>query len=1026
MSSANFNYGKVSKNTHSTKNIGGTLTIWALILMSVNFSGTFGASINNFIEIGYTEAPAFLAACFLYLFPFTFIIIEFVSLTKTKGNKSGMMGWVKIGAGRKLAFLTAFMFWFANLTFFMGALPNDVNNMFYTILGKDVTGNPWYMKALPWIMVGMFALITWLSVKGTGGMAFLITLGGTVFLVFLIIFVIVSTGAWIGMSTNALDGYGGISEGGFYLNNVGNGYTITNISDGVWVPVATNLEFNSLSDAEKFMNDISSSALQGDISITGNSGEWAIIGKNRSGVEFTVQVNWLESSHLLHFDHTYTSAQNPFIINDNLLNSDTHDKIIYGNVGGINWLWFSTFVWVIMACDGMQGYAVFADDVKGGRKNFAKALVIGALISGTLFTFGMFFVSVFPGNSLSNATQTTEGLMFYFLLGNIFHVDKEVVFQITFRLIGAIKFTAAMGSLILWTAAPVRTLFNDSGTGIFGSWITKKNEYGVPYRGAWLQFWIMVPLLVGPYLMIMVGGSEDAVNNFMEMVKTAGGSLGMIPPMFIFFAYFNLRLKKDREDRTFRMGSRGFGLVVSGMLLVVYAWIFLMSFFPYVPGDPSWIIGTILNSAALLFVFFPLLFYYLWYESKQKNVKIAIMNDIDPYLVIPSYVNSNIYYTRFWNEYLSKKIEEKDKLKVKFGSLYLDAKNNLSGNELKIRLKELDKEYKTLSKEIDVKFKLKFKESKQKYKQEAIKSLSKIKKQIHEYKYGFKEAKSKLIQEYNKKISNLGNEVISSEKKEEFKQKKTLLLEKQKLQLKNEINKFKNEINTKKEEFNKLIKECNDKEEKLIIKSKKDDFVANKLLDLRNRKYYWSDKHDLELIKLKGEYLGKKIELKQEIKHSIKWAKQHSYKNTIENLDFASNIIFNELDELKLSNGAKTFDAIRAYSRDEKISVLTDSIILDKENIILVSKDLKSYATYSINLNIVELIIDENHKKISVMSAGVKQELYKIRIVHYDQYIQQYEDWFVKDIDKFVNEFNKAKEKATPLILKETLIEEQL
>lgn len=1021
MSDTTYSHGKVASSSNK-KNVGGTLTMWALILMSVNFSGSFGASITNFIEIGYTEAPAFLAACFLYLFPFTFIIIEFVSLTKTKGNKSGMMGWVKVGAGRKLAFLTAFMFWFANLTYFMGSLPTDVNNMFYTILGKDVTTNPWYMKALPWIMVGMFALVTWLSVKGTGGMAFLITLGGSVFLIFLIIFLVVSTGAWFGMSTNMLDGYGGISEGGFYLNNINDGYSITVVNDGIWVPVGTNLEFNSLEDATSFMN-----AISGDGFTVSNSAEgiWNITGSSRDGVEFSVEAKWFNDSSMLHFDHTYTSAQNPFIINNELLNSDTQDKILFGNVGGMNWLWFSTFVWVIMACDGMQGYAVFADDVKGGRKNFSRALIIGALITGTLYTFGMFFVSVFPGNSLSNATQTTEGLMFYFLFGNLFGMDKELVFQLTFRIIGAIKFTAAMGSLILWTAAPVRTLFNDSGTGMFGSWVTKKNDHGVPYRGAWLQFWIMVPLLVGPYLMISFGGSEDAVNNFMEMVKTAGGSLGMIPPMFIFFAYFNLRLKNDREDRTFRMGSRGFGLAISGMLLVVYTWIFLMSFFPYVPGDPSWVTGTILNSVALLFVFFPLLFYYLWFENKQKNLKIAIQNGVDPYLIAPSYVKDDIYYTRFNRDLFEAKILEKDKLKDKYDKIYLKTAKDSQVKEYKSNMKAVDSQYKAESKLIDKKYKKLFAERKSSYRIAAKDELSTIADGIHKYKYGFKEDKAKLKEDYKKKLNTISNEIITPEAKAEFKAAKIELLAKQKIELQNEIDEFNSEISEKVSHYKTLIKETHDKDKKLILKAEKDDYVANRKLDLRNRKYYWADKHSLQLIELEGKYLGTKIQLQHEIKHSIKWAKEHSYKKEIESLDFTGNVIYNELENINFK-GTETFDAIRSYTADRKISKLTDALVISKTDLILISKDLKSYSTYSINLNIVEIIEDPDHKSINVLSAGKVRTLYKFRIVHYDQFIQQYEDWFVEDISGFKEAFYKAKAKIKPLSQKEMLHETEL
>lgn len=1014
--STTFNHGRVAKSKGG-KNIGGQLTMWALILMSVNIAGAFSTTVYNYINIGYTESPAFLVAIGIYLFPFTFVIIEFVSIKKTQGDRSGMMAWVKVGAGRKLAFLTAFMFWFANLTYFMGALPEDVNNMFFAFTGHDVTGAAWYQWALPFIMVAMFAFATYLSVKGVRGMGILITVGGTMFLVIVVVFVIVSSGAWVAMGTGAIDGYGKISEGGFYVSQGG----ITYIDSGVWMPVDSIIEFNNLEQMTAWSQSAYNDIITNGGSITADgAGKWIFQTSNGFGDQTFVHIelhsegarNWIE------FDHSYASAENPFIANPNLFDGYAGDDIIWGAVGGMNWMWFSTFVWVIMACDGMQGYASFADDVKGGRKNFSKALIYGALISGTMYTVGMFFVSVFPGDSLANASQTTIGLMSYFVIGNL-GGDKVKTFEVAFIIVGWAIFISKLGSLLVWTAAPVRTLFSDADNGIFGSWITKKNEAGVPYRGAWIQFWIMVPLLVIPYI-LSASGTGDGVNSFMEMVKTAGGSLGMIPPMFIFFAYFNLRLRHDREERTFRMGSRGFGLIVAGMLLVVYAWIFFMSFFPYDPNNSEWWVGTALNTAALAFVFFPLLFYYLWFEYKQKDVKIAIDNNYDPNMIVASYSKDKKFFTQWTKETIEKGQNEIKSLKTEFDKKYNSVSLLDSEEEYNLKLAELDKEYIRCKNVIKHNYKNELNNVIGKIKEQGKAELDKLKPMIDKYNHGFKNEKKRLVAEFKKMISDI--EEDSNININDYKSEKQKLRARQKEQRANDILIYEVKIKDELNYYNKLMIEATG-DEKLTLKAKRDEIVANLKLDIINRKYYWKDKHDLELIELQGKMLGEKVKLKNELKHSIKWAKKHSYKNKIENLEIIKMSKYFSYDEYEPSVQGIEFNAIRSYTSDNKIKETSDKLIIEKDQLVLITREVDTFAVYKYPLALIDFIEDMDQKTIEVIKDGDIVKYSKFQLINYDQYISVSEDIFIENSNEFLKTFNESKLKSRKVMPKETVSE---
>ncbi|ENI2827654.1 TPA: hypothetical protein OO287_004380, partial [Shigella sonnei] len=62
------------------------------------------------------------------------------------------------------------------------------------------------------------------------------------------------------------------------------------------------------------------------------------------------------------------------------------------------------------------------------------------------------------------------------------------------RFVGLVSFTAMFGSLLMWTATPVKIFFSEIPEGIFGKKTVELNENGVPARAAWIQFLIVIPL----------------------------------------------------------------------------------------------------------------------------------------------------------------------------------------------------------------------------------------------------------------------------------------------------------------------------------------------------------------------------------------------------------------------------------------------------------------------------------------------------------------------------------------------------
>ena len=156
-----------------------------------------------------------------------------------------------------------------------------------------------------------------------------------------------------------------------------------------------------------------------------------------------------------------------------------------------------------------------------------------------------------------------------------------------------------------------RIFFSEIPKGIFGGKLVELNEDGIPWRAAWLQFAIVVPILVIPAL-----GSGN-INDLLGIVINMTAATALLPPLLILLAYFVLRRKYDNVAREFRMGSKSFGLAVASFLLVVFAFVFIAGTIPL--GQEIWL--TLVYNVGGVVVFLGLAI--LWYERYIKRLKVS-------------------------------------------------------------------------------------------------------------------------------------------------------------------------------------------------------------------------------------------------------------------------------------------------------------------------------------------------------------------------------------------------------------------
>lgn len=155
-----------------------------------------------------------------------------------------------------------------------------------------------------------------------------------------------------------------------------------------------------------------------------------------------------------------------------------------------SWAFLGITTWIFMAAGGAESVAVYVNDVKGGSKSFVKVIIVAGIFIGVLYCVGSLLINVFvPSETLKftgGSVQVFEGMAKYFGL-------PEIMVN---RFVGLVSFTAMFGSLLMWTATPVKIFFSEIPEGIFGKKTVELNENGVPARAAWIQYLIVLPLMI--------------------------------------------------------------------------------------------------------------------------------------------------------------------------------------------------------------------------------------------------------------------------------------------------------------------------------------------------------------------------------------------------------------------------------------------------------------------------------------------------------------------------------------------------
>lgn len=235
----------------------------------------------------------------------------------------------------------------------------------------------------------------------------------------------------------------------------------------------------------------------------------------------------------------------------------------------MNWNYLTTLAWILQAVGGAEAVGVYVKDIKGGNKSFMKTIVVAALSIGVIYALGAVAVGMILPSETLQGNYSNALFDAFTILGAHFGITTGVT-----RVVGLIMLLSSVGSLVLWTAAPVKILFSEIPEGIFGKWVSKTNNEGNPTNALLLQAIIVTALMIIPALGV------GSIDTFLKTLINMTAATSLIPVLFLLWAYITMRIKKENLPRSFKMGNQKTGIVIGIMLLVFFIFAFVVSILP--------------------------------------------------------------------------------------------------------------------------------------------------------------------------------------------------------------------------------------------------------------------------------------------------------------------------------------------------------------------------------------------------------------------------------------------------------------
>ena len=247
---------------------------------------------------------------------------------------------------------------------------------------------------------------------------------------------------------------------------------------------------------------------------------------------------------------------------------------------------------------GMEMMGVHVMDVNNPTRNYPKAIIIGSLITVSIFILGTFSLGfIIPAKDVSLTQSLLIGFDRYFEYLHMSWASPLIAIALMF---------GVLAGVLTWVAGPSKAIFTVGKAGYLPPFLQKSNKNGVQRNILLIQGGIVT--LLGLLFVVM-----PSVQSFYQILSQLTVLLYLIMYLLMFAAAIYLRYNMKEANRPFRIGSKGNGLIwlIAGVGFLGSLLAFVLSFIPpgqiAVGSNAMWysvlVIGCIVVVAAPLIIY---------------------------------------------------------------------------------------------------------------------------------------------------------------------------------------------------------------------------------------------------------------------------------------------------------------------------------------------------------------------------------------------------------------------------------------
>ena len=245
---------------------------------------------------------------------------------------------------------------------------------------------------------------------------------------------------------------------------------------------------------------------------------------------------------------------------------------------------------------GMEMMGIHVMDVNNPTKNYPKAIIIGSLITVSIFILGTFSLGfIIPAKEVSLTQSLLIGFDRYFQYLHMSWAAPLIAIALMF---------GVLAGVLTWVAGPSKGIFTVGKAGYLPPFFQKSNKNGVQRNILLIQGAIVT--LLSLLFVVM-----PSVQSFYQILSQMTASLYLIMYMMLFAAAIVLRYKMKSSNRPFRLGGNPLMWIIAGLGFCGSLLAFVLSFIPPAQistGSPTtWV--TILVVGCIIVVVIPFIIY---------------------------------------------------------------------------------------------------------------------------------------------------------------------------------------------------------------------------------------------------------------------------------------------------------------------------------------------------------------------------------------------------------------------------------